>query len=88
MSKSKMFVCGFLLCVMVVLIMGAAKPNYFQHRFNFIVRNKDGKLLVVDVSTAKARYVEMESGSIPNPVIVEKDGWSANHQPEPNMGPQ
>ena len=84
--KSTMYLLiGFVVC----LLMGASTAEYFQPRFNEIVRSKDGFLLVVDVSTAKARYVQVDTtrgGPIgSNCVEVKESGWSANHQPQPQM---
>lgn len=81
-NQAKTLLTGIVLGVCGILAAGAARNEYkpypndnmvqMRTYTKHLITDKEGRLLVVDVYTGIARYVELDSGSVPNHAVVVK----------------
>ncbi|MBN1787617.1 MAG: hypothetical protein JW806_04405 [Sedimentisphaerales bacterium] len=76
----KNFLLGLLTALVLILCTGAVRgyDPYGPYKMR-LVRNSDGRLLLIDVEKAKATHVTMTSRYVPpeiDGVILDEAGWS------------
>ncbi len=70
--------------VAFALVVGAGQWSQ-NPRFNRLVRDADGRLMIVDMTEGKAVYVRREN-TVPSLIVeVDKTGWQGEVVAEPQL---